>query len=447
MNQETIQNKKTLISDIWNINVDELTVSKSWLLRKRLISLFKDLGESLERLVLKFSNLLKEPTSYFAWLLAFIFKLIEPIYVVRFGALSGSAAQLPVRIELFKGERREGLQGGRFRTIHLFYYQDEIGSSCLDALINRRLIISPLAREIYQKHLQLPGWCHTTLMPSDEDESGLLKKYSTPFLKFSYQEKLQGENALKALGLPDASEFTLIDFGTYQSDKIPNELPLYKDLCVIQDNQSKYPDKKARQSLTLLENLKNENYYVIHDYYFRDLENKKSQLLYIEPDKRSDFLKTYLQAKCRFLICYDVEIAYIARSFRRPVIYINLLSIDSKTLLKCAADSLFIPKRYWLITEERYLTLSETVGLTDMQFKTESDYLSLGIKPVDSTPDEMFALATEMDARLQGTWSPEDQDDALQAQFWELCSGQLIHQRLALRIGSQFLRDNLGWLS
>ena len=76
-----------------------------------------------------------------------------------------------------------------------------------------------------------------------------------------------------------------------------------------------------------------------------------------------------------------------------------------------------------------------------MSLKSE-EYQQRGIQLVDNTPEEITALAVEMDERLNGTWEPSEEDDELQGRFWSLFESNKVHGPFFSKIGADFLRQH-----
>ena len=70
------------------------------------------------------------------------------------------------------------------------------------------------------------------------------------------------------------------------------------------------------------------------------------------------------------------------------------------------------------------------------------DFDDAGIDVIPNTAEEISALAAEMDARLNGTWVADEQDDELQAKFWALWQPSDLNTEFKCRISAQFLRDH-----
>ena len=103
---------------------------------------------------------------------------------------------------------------------------------------------------------------------------------------------------------------------------------------------------------------------------------------------------------------------------------------------------LLIPKKLWLTQEDRYLTFREIIQSDIGQFSRTEEYSQRGIQVIENTPEEIYAVAVEMDERLKGTWQTSLKDEELQQRFWSLYTRFPSGGPSRCRIGAEFLRQN-----
>ena len=60
---------------------------------------------------------------------------------------------------------------------------------------------------------------------------------------------------------------------------------------------------------------------------------------------------------------------------------------------------------------------------------------------IENTPEEITAVALEMDDRLKGEWEENEEDEELQSRFWALFGPEKLKSP-ELRMGAEFLRQN-----
>jgi len=96
------------------------------------------------------------------------------------------------------------------------------------------------------------------------------------------------------------------------------------------------------------------------------------------------------------------------------------------------------------------MTFRETLESGAGRIWRAEKFDEIGIDVIENTPEEITALATEMDERLDGTWETSDEDEGLQQRFWTLFKSlNLVNEGassengvLLARIGTGFLRQN-----
>jgi putative glycosyltransferase (TIGR04372 family) len=159
---------------------------------------------------------------------------------------------------------------------------------------------------------------------------------------------------------------------------------------------------------------------------------------------RTDFLDIYLAAKCHFHLGDNCGFNCVPMIFRRPLAVVNLIPLEHAPTW--GSDYLFIPKKLWLIKENRLLSFQEILGSEIGRFCYSRQYEESGIEVIENTPEEITALAVEMDLRLKGKWQVKEGDEELQRSFWALFKASGIKGVFRSRIGVEFLRQNKGLL-
>tara|TARA_B100001123_G_C14820151_1_gene831847 strand:+ start:76 stop:450 length:375 start_codon:yes stop_codon:yes gene_type:complete len=108
---------------------------------------------------------------------------------------------------------------------------------------------------------------------------------------------------------------------------------------------------------------------------------------------------------------------------------------------------IFIPKKYRIIAENRYMTVREIIetGGGVLNSSSWGPYARAnGVEYVENTPEEIAGLALEMDSRIRGTWRDSAEDEEMQGAFWAafekftFAFGGPIHCRIA----TTYLRAN-----
>ena len=160
---------------------------------------------------------------------------------------------------------------------------------------------------------------------------------------------------------------------------------------------------------------------------------------------RTELLDLYLGANCKFFIGSVSGILGVPMAFRKPAIHTNFICIGDyiKWLVSWQPHDMWIPKKFWLANERRFMTNSEII-------EAESGVLAgpwwrreTGIDLLENTPEEILAVTMEMNARLNGTWESRKEDEEMQAQFWARYSPPWANALPRARIGAKFLRNHM----
>lgn len=208
-----------------------------------------------------------------------------------------------------------------------------------------------------------------------------------------------------------------------------------------------YRDSSIRNHVPAMEEMTRRGYYAVRmgALVKEPLKTTNPMIIDYATNYRSDFMDIYLCARCYFYIGDDGGLNLVSSVFRRPVAYVNKVPIMATHTW--GPDNLFIPKKLWSRGEQRFLKLVDSrIG----NFSRSEEFAALGVEPVENTPEEITALAVEMDERLKGTWRTTEEDEELQKHFWlrfrESYEAdpefQEMHGEIVARIGAEFLRRN-----
>lgn len=154
---------------------------------------------------------------------------------------------------------------------------------------------------------------------------------------------------------------------------------------------------------------------------------------------RDDFMDVYLMSTARFVITSDSGLGQVPTIFGVPCVNTNLMCADWGAFLE---SDIFIQKKFVDKKTGRALRLRELID-RGLQRVLEGHVLEReGIVVAENEPEDIRDAAREMHERLEGRWTPEPGDDALQeayrAQFGpgSHCFG------FPSRLGAAFLRRN-----
>ena len=363
-------------------------------------------------------------------------RLLRPLVLIRFGALRSNVfGLLAFETEIYLCERDAGMHGKR--VLDLFYHLSPICNQQLKKMWDRALPVSRLAAWLYKVNHKLPGGAIHVIPRCTEQERdvhGLLAR-TQPHISFTAKEERQGQASLREMGIPESDPFVCFHardsayVAAFSPTSVSSLLYGFRD-CSIRNYVPAAAELARRGCFAVRLGS------VVKD----PLDTSNPMIIDYATKHRSDFLDVYLGARCRFILCSSNGIFAVPATFRRPVAMANYVPLEFVHTWN--PNDMFIPRKLWLPHERRYLTFREILESRIGQFWENQDYKALGIEIIENTPEEITALAVEMDERLKGTWVTTDEDEHLQHCFWSLFKPSNLHGEFLSRIGADFLREN-----
>jgi putative glycosyltransferase (TIGR04372 family) len=297
------------------------------------------------------------------------------------------------------------------------------------------LHICPAVNWLDKINRLIPGWRKHEILSidSDRDMKGLLEK-TQPHLSFTPEEESMGRKELQKLGISDGSPF--ICFLSRDSAYLDKVLP--KDKWDYHD----YRDSDIKSFIPAVEKLTEKGYSAVRmgAVVKEPLDVKNPKIIDYAVRARTDFMDIYLGAKCHFYLGDSCGFHAIPMIFRRPLAIVNMIPVAFAPTW--GSKYLFIPKKLWMKTDNRFLTFREILGSRIGIIYYTDEYNKMGIEVVDNTPEEITSLAVEMDQRLKGDWRGSEEDEELQKRFWSFFRPSERNGVFYSRIGAEFLRQN-----
>ncbi len=377
-----------------------------------------------------------------------VIRLINPWFLVRFGAINSSRiGHFAGNTEIYLCELDAGLNRPLQRYVDFFYMSKPICNDQLAIMCRRVLRVWPswILIPIVRINSMLPGGTvhdvgNNTMQ--DQDVHNLLERYPT-HLEFLEEEKARGEVGLLAMGIPIEAPFICLTV---------------RDSAYLSDSHwsyHNYRDSNVQNYILAAKELADRGYFVIR------MGAKVHEAMNVSHPKiidyatngmRSDFMDIYLGAKCSFCISTSTGWDAIPYIFRKPVAYVNLMSLGY--LFAIRRVYLAITKHHVLKHQNRELTLKEIFTFGVAFSGASHDYESKGLQLLENTPEEIRDVAIEMLERLSGKWKDDEDDELLQKRFWEIFPegsvvtpmGQTLYRDKRSRYGSAYLRNNRNWL-
>ena len=284
---------------------------------------------------------------------------------------------------------------------------------------------------------RLPG----TVTADYRDVEGLMAA-TPPHLSFTPEEEQRGLAELERLGLPPNKPFVCFhmrDANYFLADTHTASDPEFHD----------YRNCDIRNAELATEALVERGYSVVRmgSAVKAPFRSRHAQVVdYALSGRRSDFMDVYLLGHCAFYFGGDSGIYALAEVFRRPYAFVDFCVMDYAHTWNPWP---FIPKRFWLKTERRWLTLREIFTSGAARFRSSRQFAAAGIELVENTAEEIRGLVLEVEERVRGRWVDREDDEALQRRFWETFreyASPHLHGVYRARIGAEFLRQNREWL-
>lgn len=121
-----------------------------------------------------------------------------------------------------------------------------------------------------------------------------------------------------------------------------------------------------------------------------------------------DFTDLALIRFCKFFVGPNSGIWLLARSFDKPVCMINVFPWPWINV-PMGENSLVIPKKYWHIKDQRFLTIHEMIDMERQfywkKFYRDDFFEHLGVEMIENSADEVYGAVTEMNSRIDGNWT------------------------------------------
>ena len=399
-----------------------------------------------------FKSLLKVPLHILAVPVVLALRIIRPWFVVRWGGLiSSRIGHFAANTELYLCEQDAGINVPEQRYLDIFYMGGRpICNEQLTIMWKRVLRIWPswILGPIIRVNRMIPGGGGCEIGDNTQgqlDVNNLLDRFP-PHLNFTPEEEVRGEAGLRAMGILPDSPFVclMVRCSAYLDAHLPAGDWSYHN----------YRDSDIKNYILAAEALAARGYFVIR-MGAKAREAMKTAhpriIDYATNGTRSGFMDIYLGAKCTFAISTGFGLDAIPEMFRRPIVYVNVVPLGNTNTFR--KEIILLTKHHISKQKGRKLTLVEIFNHGVGFCLATSGYESKDVELRENTPEEIRDVVIEMVERLNGTWQPHQDDEALQRRFWEIfpvdgvgANGRPLHGEIRGRFGASFLRNNRDWL-
>jgi putative glycosyltransferase (TIGR04372 family) len=371
-----------------------------------------------------------------------LLRALRPFVLVRFGQLNSiSMGMFAQATELYLCEREAGLQPKR--TFDIFHCSIGVSNQQLKKMWGRTLHIPRSGELLAHANDLMPGGTpYKVRLPNDEDRHGVIPG-SSVHLFFTAEEERWGEAGLRDLGLPEGAPFVCIyarDTGYKGRDTGHKWSSLYNQ----DEGLHGYRNSSIDNLVPAAEELVRRGYFIIRmgAVVNEGLATANPMIIDYATRARSDFMDIFLCARCRFFLGDTGGLNTVPRIFRRPVVTNNFIVLSPGQMLPVYPYGLIIPKKLWLREKRQYMTFREFIPTMRADIPMIAHLDHIGVDVIENTPEEIYAVAVEMEERLKGTWQTTEQDEELQQRVWSLLEIREPNEELRPRIGAEFLRLN-----
>jgi putative glycosyltransferase (TIGR04372 family) len=372
---------------------------------------------------------------------------IRPVIHLRFGRLSGERfGHFSSDVETYICNREMEVSGTR--VFDIIGSPESVCNNQLEKMWNRTFKITPggIFWSFMDRACQIltRGNNHHIRIHDRAHQMGLLNERKQ-HVCFTDEEHQRGQKLKSQLGLPEGASWVCIH------NRDPSFLE--KTLPGIDFHYHDYRDFSVQTMISAAEELTKRGYYVLRmGSVVTEVLNADNPMIidYSNHPLRSDFADIYLLAGCEFYLGSDSGIFAVPAMFRKPFSFINFASPQIIYDFYHWNPTPFILKRAWHKGQGRLLSIREFYE-SGLAYAAHTHlYEEKGVDLICNTAEDVNDLAIEIDERLKGHWQPQDDDDALQQQFWDIIrhyspnnSGRIIKAR----IGAAFLRKHSDLIS
>ena len=400
------------------------------------------------------------PRITLAFPIVILIRLLRPFGTVRIGRVDIGRIGGIYQADWYLSEKIAGHHQGRY--LDWFYFEKStnhvnqqwekmwkralphLPGSKLWKLTKRlnRLLQGYEYHEIPDNHVypDLKIWQENLRNPDDgklnvfNERLALVLNNAKPNISFNTKEIKDGQVVLKNLGIPKSKQY--ICFHARDSAYLESVLKS------VDWNYHNYRDSNIHNYIPAVEEMVNRGYFAVRmgAKVKEKIESSHPQIIdYSTNGNRSDFSDIFIGSHCRFFLCSDGGMSSIPEMFKIPTVNVNwTLPLNISTWV---LNGLFIFKKFYLKSENRFMTFSEIMNLELGGVDTNEIFSKLNLELLENTPKEINAVTIEMDERLNGTWETTLEDDELQERFWALFGPDKLKSP-DLRIGAEYLREN-----
>lgn len=367
--------------------------------------------------------------------LVLLARLLRPVVTIRFGGLpSEGIGPFAGDMEVYLCERDAGLHG-RW-AYDLFCSSLPVCNQQLKTMWERVVHVSRFARSLERVNRWIPGGQGNRMRWRKFQHRDIhhLLAQTKPHLSFTPEEEQRGFALLRRLGIPDG-----VPFVCFHARDSAYDATQFSERKLV---NNRHRNAEIGTYLPAVQELVRRGYVALRmgAMVEKPLAVSDPRIIDYATIARTDFLDIFLSAHCALFLGTGCGLAAVPMIFRRPTIMANEVPLEFFSSWN--PWDFLLPKLYWLRSERRFLTFPEVITSGVGRFLRDEQFEQHGIELVNNTPEEITAVAVEMDERLKGTWRTTEEDEALQRRFWSLLKSSPYHGVIRSRVGTEFLRQH-----
>lgn len=322
--------------------------------------------------------------------------------------------------------------------------QDENPSCTYDIWIARPQVSNRYILKKYRRLIHLwPAWWgaiflkvlflfpdaqrHVLNLPSvDRDVKNAWAKHA-PHIRFTRWEEFKGQRLLRKLGIPKGAKWVCLFARDSSYLKVKQK--------GVDFSYHDHRDFDVNNCVPAVGYLISQGYYVIRmgEVVDKYLAIRHSRVIDWPGKGRTEFGDLYLGAKCAFFLGSPSGFLVIPQVFGRPLAIINSVPLHYTPTWN---PGLMIWKHH--VRDGKRMTPKEIRESGAGLFMRADQYKDAGITLEENSPQEIFDLAKEMCAFMDGKECWDDDQGAFWHEFME--GGAGLHGAIKIRVGSVFLR-------
>lgn len=365
-----------------------------------------------------------------------ILMALSPLVKVRVGVLHnfGGLGHLAWNNELYLRQqtRRQSLE----REFHLFITGKPANRQVLKMIKRRMHVIENRILLLIYRQVR----AYTASSSVWIDLSAELNKYEEfnnipPQLSFTAVEEAKGQDLLKRMGIGPNSPFICFHV------REPSYFETMRSAKDLATHQLDFRNGSIKNYLPAANYLVSQGLFSVRMGYIVEdkLEPTTGRLIDYASRFRSEFGDIFLPARCKFFLGSPTGLNDISLISGVPRAIANLIPMKHPPLGK---KELFILKKLWHVKEKRFLTFREMIETGADGWQDNRHYMNAGLEVIENSADEILALATEMNHRLDGTWTTSEEDENLQERYKALFPPDHHCYGFPSRVGAEFLQEN-----